>query len=269
MASLSQKGLGERMPLARKPSVRYDVAMSVGEGKRRRKGRKAVLLTGTTLLILLGMTAWFSWDHIRFWWLFEPLGSNEQVYPEYRHRETGIVMVRVPGGTFMMGSPEDEAESRNDEHPEHQVTMSSFLIGKYEVSQAEWDKVMGSNPAQLKGDNRPVETVSWEDCQEFCLKLGLSLPTEAQWEYACRAGSGGPFAGTGRLDDMGWWTENSGRRLHAVGEKEPNDFGLYDMQGNVWEWCEDVYDEGFYARPEAMGPDPVGPHQSHADIRRR
>ena len=102
-----------------------------------------------------------------------------------------------------------------------------------------------------------METVSWDVCQEFCKKAGLSLPTEAQWEYACRAGQPGPFSGTGNLDDMGWYKDSSGRKVHPVGEKKPNQFGLYDMHGNVWEWCQDIYDGEFYSKPEATRKDPV------------
>ena len=132
-----------------------------------------------------------------------------------------------------MGSPESEWE-----RPVHEVTLSPFLIAKYEVSQAEWRKVIGSNPPKSKGgDTLPVEQVSWDDCQEFCEKTGLSLPTEAQWEYACRAGKAGRFAGTGQLDDMGWFTESHLTSLpspllpHPVGLKQPNDFGLHGC------WC--------------------------------
>ncbi len=106
---------------------------------------------------------------------------------------------------------------------------------------------MGSNPgASKRGDTLAVESVSWEDCQEFCEKTKLSLPTEAQWEYACRAGKAGSVAGTGNLDDMGWHQQNSGGTTHPVGEKQPNDFGLHDMHGNVWELCEDWFQEDFY-----------------------
>ena len=105
---------------------------------------------------------------------------------------------------------------------------------------------MEVNPSYSKGDAFQVEQVRWEDCQEFCEKSRLTLPTEAQWEYACRAGTSGPFAGTGNLDDMGWYDKNSGRTPHPVGEKQANDFGLHDMHGNVWEWCEDWYQKDFY-----------------------
>ena len=93
----------------------------------------------------------------------------------------------------------------------------------------------------------PVETVSWDDCQEFCRQTGLKLPSEAEWEFACRAGTSGPFAGTGKLDAMGWYDENSADRTHPVGKKTPNDFGIHDMHGNVFEWCQDWYQEDFYA----------------------
>ena len=148
-----------------------------------------------------------------------------------------------------MGSPETEKGRWVEEGgPVHEVTLSPFLIAKYEVNQAEWKKVMGNNPSLFKGDALPVARVSWEDCQEFCKKWGLSLPTEAQWEYACRAGKAGPFAGTGKLDEMGWVIEktSTGDTTHPVGEKLPNDFGLYDLHGNVGEVCEDWYQKDFY-----------------------
>jgi sulfatase modifying factor 1 len=117
---------------------------------------------------------------------------------------------------------------------------------------------MGSNPSKFKGDDdRPVEQVSWEDIQEFERRTGLSLPTDAQWEYACRADTTTPFAGTGNLDDMGWYRENSGFTTHPVGQKAPNQFGLQDVHGNVSELCEDMYDKFFFGKPEAREPDPV------------
>ena len=209
----------------------------------KQRGKRSLVVSGFLLLMILAVTVWSSWDHVRFWRLFEPLGRNEQGYPEYRHRQAGIVFVRVPGGTFSMGSSKDEQGSQPNERPQHEVRLDAFLIAKYEVNQREWEKVMRSSPSRFKGDDFPVERVSWEDCQEFCKETDLSLPTEAQWEYACRAGSNGRFAGTGRLDDMGWYKDNSGSTTHAVGQKQPTAFGLYDMHGNVWEWCEDAFDE--------------------------
>ena len=195
-----------------------------------------------------------------FWKQFESLGKNDQGYPEYRHRQFGIVMVRVPGGSFTMGSPEGENGRRPDEN-RHEVTVSPFLIAKYEVTDLLWKRVMGGPPPSIhvfprdmspsETDSCPVRAVSWNDCQRFCEKTGLSLPSEAQWEYACRAGSRGLYAGTGKLDEMGWYKENSGLRTRPVGLKKPNAFGLHDMHGNVWEWCRDWY--GSYELPVNPG----------------
>ena len=214
--------------------------------QKRKKGRKVAFVAGLALVVLSVAMVWTYWGEIRFFLKFESLGKNEQGYPEYLHRRTGIVFVGLPGGTFEMGSPGSEAGRIDDEGPVHKVTLSPFLIAKYEVSQAEWKRVMGDNPhpPRFKGDTLPVERVSWDDCHEFCERTGLSLPTEAQWEYACRAGTSGAYAGTGNLDDMGWYDKNSGRRAHPVGEKQANDFGLHDMHGNVWEWCKDLYEWG-------------------------
>ena len=190
-------------------------------------------------------------------------GDNPQGYPEYRHDPTGIVFVLLPGGMFDMGSPESEVGRFGNEGPIHEVTLSPFLIAKYELTQGEWESVMGSNPSLFTGNpNRPVETVSWHEAQEFVALTGLRLPTEAQWEYACRAGQPGSFSGTGVLEEMGWFEDNvvatGGRRsTHPVGEKTANQFGLHDMHGNVFEWCEDIISVLFYSTPEAAGPDPV------------
>tara|TARA_B100001013_G_scaffold226829_2_gene138995 strand:+ start:806 stop:1861 length:1056 start_codon:yes stop_codon:yes gene_type:complete len=191
---------------------------------------------------------------------------NEQGFAEFEHRETGILFVLLPGGDFLMGTPEDEEDRWQDESPLHLVTLSAFLVGKYEVTQAQWEGVMGANPSFFQGDalaegvesnDLPVERVSWDDVVEFTVLSGFSLPSEAQWEYACRGGSSGPFAGTGVLADMGWYVGNSGGRPHAVGSRLPNAFGLYDLHGNLYEWCGDVYNEDFYASEGASGPDPV------------
>jgi len=193
--------------------------------------------------------------------------KNIQGLPEYTHDETGIEFVLVPGGEFEMGSPENEEGRRSTEGPVHTVTLSPFLIAKYEVTQAQYKAVMTGNTADLsptpsyaEGDNRPVEGVSWIDLKAadgFLGRTGLSLPSEAQWEYACRAGSTGPYAGDGIPDDMGWYSSNSGKVTHNGGGKQANDFGLHDMHGNVFEWCEDVYNGNFYDSEFAYGPDPV------------
>ena len=165
----------------------------------------------------------------------------------------GMELVFIPAGIFMMGSTKGDA----DEKPEHQVNIERpFYIGKYEVTQAQWRAVMGDNPSSFKncGTNCPVENISWDDATEFIRRLnemndGLvyRLPSEAEWEYACRAGTTGEYAGDWK--EMAWFSENSENRTHAVGQKQSNAWGLADMHGNVWEWCEDWYHETYYGAP--------------------
>jgi eukaryotic-like serine/threonine-protein kinase len=161
-----------------------------------------------------------------------------------------LEMIRVPAGQFMRGSPESDQDKDPNETPQHKVTVPSFYISKYEVTQAQWKAVMGKNPSQFQGDDdRPVESVSWKDAKEFCGKLSkmagkvYRLPSEAEWEYACRAKTTGGYAGD--LTAIAWYGPNSNSSIHPVGRKSPNNFGLYDMHGNVWEWCEDVYHDSY------------------------
>ncbi|MEW6745536.1 MAG: SUMF1/EgtB/PvdO family nonheme iron enzyme [Planctomycetota bacterium] len=181
-------------------------------------------------------------------------GKNAQGKHEYVHEKTGLEFVYIEPGTFMMGPPDGEA-GRDSDEKQHQVTITKpYLIAKYEVTQEVWQKVMGSNPSHFKqGGKYPVENVSWNDVMEFCKKVGLELPTEAQWEYACRAGT--TTAHAGDLDAMGWYDKNSGSSTHPVGQKSPNAWGLYDMHGNVWEWCADWYAD----YPTGSITDPAGP----------
>jgi formylglycine-generating enzyme required for sulfatase activity len=174
-------------------------------------------------------------------------GGQTHTVKEYRHDQTGLEFVLVPGGTFDMGSENGD----NDEKPVHRVTVRPFLMSKYEVTQAVWEKIMGSNPSYFKGDgNLPVEQVSWNDCQEFCKKTGLSLPSEAQWEYACRAGTRTNYYWGDSMDgEYCWYTDNSGGKTHPVGTRKPNAFGLYDMSGNVWEWCQDEWHSNYQGAP--------------------
>jgi len=232
---------------------------------RKPPGRKVAFASGLALLVLIP-AVWAYWPHILFRINFESMGRNEQGYAEYRHRQTGIIFVSVPGGTFVMGSPEEEVGREENEGPVHEVSLSPFMIGKYEVTQEQWEAVMGNNPSQFKGADLPVDTVSWDDIQGFEAATGLGLPSEAQWEYACRAGTTGPYAGTGNLDDMGWSRDNSGGNSHAVGQKQPNQFGLHDMHGNVWEWCEDVLDNTFYSRKDVPGFDPLSTAGSESRV---
>ena len=188
--------------------------------------------------------------------------TNASGYPEYTHDASGIEFVWLPGGSFHMGSPADEPVRASDEGPVHTVSLRPFLIAKYEVTQAEYASVMRAPPAGLTAtpsenagpgpasEQLPVESVSWDNLRHpdgFLARTHLSLPSEAQWEYACRAGTSGPFAGTGNLDDMGWYTGNTSGTTEDVGGKLANQFGLHDMHGNIYEWCEDVFKGDFYA----------------------
>jgi len=183
----------------------------------------------------------------------------------------GMELKLLPAGTFMMGSNFGQAK----EQPVHKVTLSqNFYIGVHEVTQEQWTKVMGTNPASKKGPRNAVERVSWTDAVEFCLKLsGLpeeraagriyQLPTEAQWEYACRAGTTTEYSfgdDDSEFGDYAWFGGNSGYTSHPVGGKKPNAWGLYDMHGNVWEWCQDWL--GGY--PSGMVRDPTGPASGSA-----
>jgi formylglycine-generating enzyme required for sulfatase activity len=170
-------------------------------------------------------------------------------------------MVFVQGGTFTMGCTSEQSDCWDDEKPAHQVSLSSYSIGKYEVTQAQWEVVMDTNPSYFKGDNLPVELVSWNDVQGFIRKLNAQtgkryrLPTEAEWEFAARGGnrSGGyKYAGSNSLGNVAWYTDNSGKKTHPVGQKTPNELGIYDMSGNVYEWCSDWF--GSYSSSAPSNP---------------
>ncbi|MDR1317038.1 MAG: formylglycine-generating enzyme family protein [Spirochaetales bacterium] len=191
-------------------------------------------------------------------------------------------MVRISGGTFTMGSPDSEPD-RSPAETQHLVRVSDFSMGKYEVTQKEYGEVMGTNPSNFNGeDTLPVEQVSWFDAIEYCNRRslmekltpaytvsgsgdrrevtwnrdadGYRLPTEAEWEYACRAGTTTPYSSGGSVDSAGWYGDNSGKATHPVGQKKANAWGLYDMHGNVYEWCWDWYGE----YPDSAQADPSG-----------
>ena len=178
-------------------------------------------------------------------------------------------MVYVEGGTFTMGgTAEQNGDMDYNEEPSHNVTLSSYYICKYEVTQALWRAVMGSNPSYKKGDKLPVECVSWDDCQTFINRLNsytgrnFRLPTEAEWEFAARGGKNSrhyKYSGSNNINDIAWYHDNSGtptpRHVHPVGCKRPNELGLYDMSGNVCEWCNDWYDSyRSYSQTNPTGP---------------
>jgi len=163
-------------------------------------------------------------------------------------------MVLIPGGTFWMGCVPGDSEYSDDEKPRHQVTVDSFQMDTHEVTQAQYERVMGKNPSSFKNcSDCPVEQVSWDDARSYCSKVGKRLPTEAEWEYAARGGKDGEVR-YGSLGDVAWYDGNSEKKTHPVGKKAPNGFGLYDMLGNVWEWCADWYDEGYYAKSPSKDP---------------
>lgn len=178
-----------------------------------------------------------------------------------------LEMVEIPGGTFMMGSPPGEAERGDDESPLHQVTVPKFFMGKYAVTQAQYQAIMGTNPSKFTGEKRPVEQVNWDQAVEFCKKLSQKtkhtyrLPSEAEWEYACRARTNTPFYfGETITTDLVNYNGNYPYRSAPKGEYRqqtidvgkfpPNSFGLYDMHGNTWEWCLDVYHSNYQNAPK-------------------
>ena len=190
-------------------------------------------------------------------------------------------MIAVEGGSFSMGATSEQvADANNNEYPAHPVTLSSFYIGKTEVTQALWEAVMGSNPSYNKGAELPVEQVSWDDCQTFISKLNqltgqtFSLPTEAQWEFAARGGNlsqGYKFSGSDTLTQVGWYSDNVEGdndpyfgRPHPVGTKQANELGIYDMSGNVSEWCSDIFSDTYYSKSVYWNP--TGPSEGDARV---
>ncbi|MBF0185500.1 MAG: formylglycine-generating enzyme family protein [Magnetococcales bacterium] len=188
----------------------------------------------------------------------------------------GMEFILIPAGRFLMGTP-FAADVSEDEMPQHEVIISRpFYLGRYEVKQAEWEAVMRSNPSEFKGADRPVESVSWEEVREFIGKLNeraatdlYRLPSEAEWEYAARAGTTtSRYWGDGNeaLEQHAWFAGNAGKRSRPVGQLQANPWGLYDMLGNVWEWCQDWYSPKSYSNGTVT--DPRGPSDGASRVLR-
>lgn len=191
---------------------------------------------------------------------------NAKYFREYIGSGVSLEMTEIPGGEFLMGSPENEKKRNKSEEPSHKVVIEPFFLGKFAVTQAQYKAIMGNNPSKYKGKKHPVETVTWNDAIEFCKKLTKKtkrkyrLPSEAEWEYACRAGTKTPFhfgetITTDLVNYDGGYTYASEpqskdrKQIVEVGSFPPNAFGLYDMHGNVWEWCQDIWHENYYGAP--------------------
>ena len=197
-----------------------------------------------------------------------PKTANNSEIETFMVNGVAFKMVKVAGGTFQMGATSEQgSDADSDEKPVHSVTIPDYYIGQTEVTQELWEAVMGSNPSYFKGDNqRPVENVSWEDCQEFIEKLNrltgknFRLPTEAEWEYAARGGNksrGYKYSGSNNPDAVAWYYDNSENKTHPVAQKQANELDLYDMSGNVLEWCYDWYDE-YSSNPQTNPKGPIG-----------
>jgi len=189
------------------------------------------------------------------WVKVKPL--EPELMGELKDPVTGMEFVYVKGGCYEMGCGSWTSFCESDEYPVHTVCVDGFYIGKYEITQEQWEAVMGKNPSYFGncGDDCPVEQVSWDDVQEFIRRLNrltgqkYRLPTEAEWEYACRSGGKSEkYSGDNDLESVAWFYENSDGKTHPVGNKEPNGLGIYDMSGNVWEWVEDAYDKNAYSQ---------------------
>jgi len=225
-----------------------------------------ILVVGVVLVLQTGFSwAWMIGD-------FQISAPKVRAGQTFTDSVTGMEFVWVPAGCFQMGSPSGESMRSDVEGPVHKVCVDGFWMGKYEVTQGQWQKIIGSNPSRFKkGDNYPVEKVSWNDCQEFIEKLNrrsnktFRLPTEAEWEYACRAGTTTPFSfgntiSTDQANYDGNYTYDNGSKgvyresTVKVGSFSPNAYGLYDMHGNVWEWCADWYGKNYYKNSSVQNP---------------
>ena len=221
---------------------------------------KSILTVGDILLFALDSNYKGVAFEIDYGPSFEDIHTEKETFTV---NNVSFDMVHLTGAPFMMGATDDDKNATSSEKPAHAVTISDFAIGETEVTQALWEAVMGSNPSKFKNANRPVENVSWLDCQEFIIKLNtltgrsFRLPTEAEWEYAATGGlysKGFLYSGSNDIDNVAWYKENSGKEPLPVRLRQHNAFGLYDMSGNVFEWCQDYYDANYYKNSPEENP---------------
>ncbi|MFP6584130.1 MAG: formylglycine-generating enzyme family protein [Candidatus Hydrogenedentota bacterium] len=200
-------------------------------------------------------------------------GGNEKAAKEQSTEFDDIEFVWIPPGTFLMGSPRDESEWYNEEQQRSVMLTKGFWIGKFEITQKQWESITGENPSYFVGKNNPVESISWDDIKRYLTKLNAlgdgqyRLPTEAEWEYACRAGSTKTYgfgSDASKLEDYAWTFWNSNETTHPVGSKKSNAWGLHDMHGNVREWCSDWYAP--YSDDNVV--DPLGSDSGHERVTR-
>ena len=199
--------------------------------------------------------------------------NDSEKMPDTTINSIRMEFILIPPGSYRMGGDKKLEQAEDHETPRHLVKFSKvFFMGKYQVTQAQWSAIMDKNPSEFKDDIRPVERVSWNDLQAFILKLNTKeetnkyrLPTEAEWEYAARAGSESSYtfgSATNILSQHAWYRNNSGGETHPVGQLNPNAWGLYDMHGNVHEWCQDWFDRKYYS--QSPSNDPLGPSEGLA-----